>query len=205
MRREINERVVSIGGGTGSFTMLSELKKVVSDLWAVVAMTDSGGSSRRLMDEFGHPLPLGDLRQALVALARAQPGKLNYASAGVASPLHLAGELFKSLTQTQMTHVPYVSPGVATQDLLGGAHDLGARSKRQRLAARHLSRVYRRARDCRRSPRDAAAARQGWRANRRSPDASAHDDRARTRRWNRARGARSLSRRRSSCWPSSRR
>jgi len=34
--------------------------------------------------------------------------------------MHLAGELFKSLTQTQMTHVPYVSPGVATQDLLGG-------------------------------------------------------------------------------------
>jgi len=35
-----------------------------------VAMTDSGGSSRRLMDEFGRPLPLGDLRQALVALSR---------------------------------------------------------------------------------------------------------------------------------------
>jgi tripartite-type tricarboxylate transporter receptor subunit TctC len=34
--------------------------------------------------------------------------------------MHLAGELFKSLTGTQMTHVPYVSPGVATQDLLGG-------------------------------------------------------------------------------------
>ena len=39
------------------------------NLWAIVAMTDSGGSSRRLMDEFGRPLPLGDLRQALVALS----------------------------------------------------------------------------------------------------------------------------------------
>jgi uncharacterized cofD-like protein len=70
MRRRVPGRVVTVGGGTGSFTMLSELKKVVADLRAVVAMTDSGGSSRRLLDEFGRPLPLGDLRQALVALSR---------------------------------------------------------------------------------------------------------------------------------------
>jgi uncharacterized cofD-like protein len=68
----VSDRVVTVGGGTGSFTMLSELKKVVQNLWAIVAMTDSGGSSRRLMDEFGHPLPLGDLRQALVALSRSR-------------------------------------------------------------------------------------------------------------------------------------
>ncbi len=72
MRHQIQERVVTVGGGTGSFTMLSELKKVVPQLWAIVAMTDSGGSSRRLMDEFGRPLPLGDLRQALVALSRSR-------------------------------------------------------------------------------------------------------------------------------------
>lgn len=72
MRHQIQERVVTIGGGTGSFTMLSELKKVVeaNRLWSIVTMTDSGGSSRKLMDEFGRPLPLGDLRQALVALSR---------------------------------------------------------------------------------------------------------------------------------------
>ncbi len=72
MRQQVTDRVVTIGGGTGSFTMLSELKKVTANLWAIVAMTDSGGSSRRLMDEFGHPLPLGDLRQALVALSRSR-------------------------------------------------------------------------------------------------------------------------------------
>src|SRR5215210_1598380 len=72
MRYRIQDRVVTVGGGTGSFTMLSELKKVAVHLWAIVAMTDSGGSSRRLMDEFGHPLPLGDLRQALVALPRSR-------------------------------------------------------------------------------------------------------------------------------------
>lgn len=70
MRQSINDRVVTVGGGTGTFSMLSELKKVTTNLSAVVAMTDSGGSSRRLMDEFGRPLPLGDLRQALVALSR---------------------------------------------------------------------------------------------------------------------------------------
>lgn len=72
MRHQVSERVVTVGGGTGSFTMLSELKKVTRDLWAIVAMTDSGGSSRRLMDEFGRPLPLGDLRQALVALSHSR-------------------------------------------------------------------------------------------------------------------------------------
>lgn len=70
MRYQVQERVVSVGGGTGSFTMLSELKKVATRLWAIVTMMDSGGSSRRLIDEFGRPLPLGDLRQALVALSR---------------------------------------------------------------------------------------------------------------------------------------
>lgn len=70
MRTQIDERIVTLGGGTGSFTMLSELRKVATRLWAIVTMMDSGGSSRRLMDEFGRPLPLGDLRQALVALSR---------------------------------------------------------------------------------------------------------------------------------------
>jgi uncharacterized cofD-like protein len=70
MQAGITDRVITVGGGTGSFAMLSALKKVAVNLQAVVAMTDSGGSSRRLMDEFGRPLPLGDLRQALVALAR---------------------------------------------------------------------------------------------------------------------------------------
>src|SRR5215204_1415474 len=70
MRPKVDERIVTIGGGTGSFTLLSELTKVAIQLRAIVAMTDSGGSSRRLMDEFGRPLPLGDLRQALVALSR---------------------------------------------------------------------------------------------------------------------------------------
>lgn len=63
-------RVVTIGGGTGTFALLSHLKKHPFILSAIVTMSDSGGSSRRLMDEFRRQLPLGDLRMSLVALAR---------------------------------------------------------------------------------------------------------------------------------------
>jgi len=64
-----DKRVVTIGGGTGPFAVLSSLKHMHCMITAVVSMADSGGSSRRLMDEFGQ-LPFGDLRQALVALSR---------------------------------------------------------------------------------------------------------------------------------------
>jgi len=67
--RLVDRRVVTIGGGTGPFALLSALKRYPCSISAIVSMADSGGSSRRLMDEFG-VLPLGDLRQALVALSR---------------------------------------------------------------------------------------------------------------------------------------
>lgn len=61
-------KIVVIGGGTGIHSLLRGLKKYTSDIVAVVTMMDSGGSSGRLRDEFGH-LPPGDVRQALVALS----------------------------------------------------------------------------------------------------------------------------------------
>src|SRR5262252_6603947 len=67
--RLAGRRVVTIGGGTGPFALLSRLKRYPCTVSAIVSMADSGGSSRRLMDEFGQ-LPMGDLRQALVALSR---------------------------------------------------------------------------------------------------------------------------------------
>ena len=63
------KHIVTIGGGTGPFALLSALKRHDCSVTAIVTMADSGGSSRRLMDEFG-TLPVGDLRQALVALSR---------------------------------------------------------------------------------------------------------------------------------------
>jgi uncharacterized cofD-like protein len=62
--------VVVIGGGTGTFTVLSGLKHYRNcELTAVVTMTDNGGSAGKLRDEFGY-LPVGDIRQCLVALSR---------------------------------------------------------------------------------------------------------------------------------------
>lgn len=61
-------KIVVIGGGTGTFVLLSGLKNAPVDLVAVISMMDSGGSNRVLRDEFGL-LPTSDIRQCLVALA----------------------------------------------------------------------------------------------------------------------------------------
>jgi tripartite-type tricarboxylate transporter receptor subunit TctC len=67
-----------------------------------------------------HPsLPVTTVKQ-LIALAKAKPGQLNYASNGVGSSTHLATELFKVMTGTDMTHVPYKGLSPATTDLLSG-------------------------------------------------------------------------------------
>lgn len=62
-------RMVTIGGGTGSFVVLSGLKSYVRNLTAIVAMSDDGGSTGILRDELG-ALPPGDVRQCLIALSR---------------------------------------------------------------------------------------------------------------------------------------
>ena len=56
--------------------------------------------------------------------ARANPGKLNYGSAGNGTSHHLAGELFKLQTRTQITHIPYSGAGPALRDLVGGQIDM---------------------------------------------------------------------------------
>lgn len=60
----------------------------------------------------------------LVAYAKAHPGKINYASAGKASPGHIAGEYFRRLTATQMTHVPYKGNAEAVRSVLAGETQL---------------------------------------------------------------------------------
>lgn len=60
--------IALIGGGTGSFTLLQELKNFTPNISAIVNMSDDGGSSGDLRDEFG-VLPPGDVRQCLVALS----------------------------------------------------------------------------------------------------------------------------------------
>lgn len=68
-------------------------------------------------------LPANNLGE-LIAYAKANPGKLNYASSGNGSIQHIAGELLKQLTGASITHIPYKGSGPAVQDLLGGQVDL---------------------------------------------------------------------------------
>lgn len=67
-----------------------------------------------------HPSVAAQNVQELIALARAQPGKLHYASAGNATLAHFAGELFKSRAKVELTHVPYKGSAPALIDVLAG-------------------------------------------------------------------------------------
>lgn len=62
--------------------------------------------------------------QDFIKLAKSRPGKLNMASSGNGTSIHLAGELFKSQTGTFMTHIPYRGSGPALLDLVGGQVDV---------------------------------------------------------------------------------
>jgi len=71
-----------------------------------------------------HPsLPVSTLGD-LLKLAKARPGKLNYASSGTGTPYHMAGELFKSMAGVHLVHIPYRGSSGARTDLLGGQVDL---------------------------------------------------------------------------------
>jgi tripartite-type tricarboxylate transporter receptor subunit TctC len=71
-----------------------------------------------------HPsLPVSSLAD-LLKLAKARPGKLNYASSGTGTPYHMAGELFKSMAGVHLVHIPYRGSSGARTDLLGGQVDL---------------------------------------------------------------------------------
>ena len=69
--------------------------------------------------KIGDKLPAGTL-QEFIALAKAEPGKLTYASSGPGTPYHMAGELFKAMAHIDIQHVPYRGAGPMITDLLGG-------------------------------------------------------------------------------------
>jgi tripartite-type tricarboxylate transporter receptor subunit TctC len=64
-------------------------------------------------------VPITSIKE-LIAYAKANPGKLNYASVGIGSPAHIAGELLKLKTGIDMVHVPYKGGGPAVTDTIGG-------------------------------------------------------------------------------------
>jgi tripartite-type tricarboxylate transporter receptor subunit TctC len=67
-----------------------------------------------------HPSVPANTAQELIALLKANPGKYSYASSGNGSPLHLSGELFKSMAGVDIVHVPYKGAGPALVDVIGG-------------------------------------------------------------------------------------
>jgi len=67
-----------------------------------------------------HPLVPAKSVRELIALAKAHRGALTYASAGIGSSNHLSGELFRTMAQIEIVHIPYKGGGAAVTDLLGG-------------------------------------------------------------------------------------
>ncbi len=67
-----------------------------------------------------HPAVQANTLQDLIALAKARPGQLNYASAGSGSPTNLVAELFNLMTSVKMQHIPYKGGGPALIDVIGG-------------------------------------------------------------------------------------
>lgn len=69
-------------------------------------------------------VPAQDMKE-LVALLKANPGKYNYASSGNGTILHLAAEMFKMVTNTHITHIPYRGTGPMMSDIISGQVDMG--------------------------------------------------------------------------------
>ena len=103
MTKITGAKIVVIGGGTGSFTLLSGIKNYVSDVTAIVNMADDGGSTGQLRDEFG-VLPPGDVRQCLVALSESPKVRdlFNYRFSEGSLKGHAFGNIFLSALE-QMT------------------------------------------------------------------------------------------------------
>ena len=67
-----------------------------------------------------HPgVPAQNLKE-FIALAKSKPGQLNYASSGAGTPYHMAGELFKALSGTDLVHVPHKASGEMRNSVIGG-------------------------------------------------------------------------------------
>ena len=71
-----------------------------------------------------HPSVAANSLADLIRIAKASPGKLNYASSGPGTPYHMAGELFKAMAGVDIVHIPYKGSSGARTDVLGGQVDM---------------------------------------------------------------------------------
>jgi tripartite-type tricarboxylate transporter receptor subunit TctC len=90
-----------------NFNFISDIAPVASVALIPLVMVVNPSFASKTVTEF-------------IAYAKANPGKVNYGSAGLGSPNHVAGELFKMMTGVNMLHVPYRGAGEALTDMLGG-------------------------------------------------------------------------------------
>ena len=67
-----------------------------------------------------HPSVTAKSVTEIIAMAKAQPGKMTYASSGSGTSIHMSGEMFKHLTKVDILHIPYKGSSPALTDLLGG-------------------------------------------------------------------------------------
>ena len=72
-----------------------------------------------------HPTVPAKSVSEFVQYLKANPGKLNFSSSGIGSPIHMAGELFQVATGTKMIHIPYKGMGAAYTDMVGGRIEVG--------------------------------------------------------------------------------
>jgi tripartite-type tricarboxylate transporter receptor subunit TctC len=107
-----------VHGGMGSLTLAPFLSKLPYDAvrdFAPITLTARAPNVLAV-----HPsLPVRSVRE-LIALAKARPGELNYATSGVGSTPHLTAALFVSMAQVKMAHIPYKGGAPATTDLVAG-------------------------------------------------------------------------------------
>ena len=105
-------------GAALPFSVIQSLYKTSFDVTKDFAPITLAGVTPNLL--VANPsVPFNDVK-GLIAYARANPGKLNYASTGNGTSNHLSFELFKSMTGTQVTHVAYKGSAPAVTDLIGG-------------------------------------------------------------------------------------
>ena len=111
--------------GTGAPLVIAPIigQKIGFDPERDFAPVSTLGGSMSILS--AHPsLPANNVKE-LIALARAKPGEINYASSGVGSANHLAAELLSSMANVKLTHVPYKGSGAALPALIGGEVKLG--------------------------------------------------------------------------------
>jgi len=105
-------------GAALPFSVIQSLYKTSFDVTKDFASITLAGVTPNLL--VANPgVPFNDVK-GLIAYAKANPGKLNYASTGNGTSNHLSFELFKAMTGTQVTHVPYKGSAPAVTDLIAG-------------------------------------------------------------------------------------